>query len=823
MFQDLRFALRGIRRNPSFSLTVILIVAVGIGATTAVFSMVDRLLFRSLPYPDSGRLVSVGMTFTLVDGVLMIANDYLHLREADTGFASLTSWRGIADCDLTEENPQRLACAEVERTFLSTFGVRPLIGREFTADEDRPNGARVAMVSYGFWLSRFGGNPDAVGKKLSIDGVPTEIVGVLPSGFELPTLAHADLFVPQALAVTRYIPGQSSGMVRVFGRLKPGVSLERARETARPYIEDSIKTNLPPSRWREAQVDIRSLRDFQIQDVRLASWVLFAATISILLIVCANVANLMLARSASRQRELTARTALGASRGRLIRQSLTESLLLSGFGALAGCALAWTLLRIFKALAPTSIPRMEQATLDVRVLLFALSMAAICGVLFGIAPAAASPPDMLTGARVSGRSRNLPRNLLSTAQVALSLILLSSAGLFLRSLWNLQNVAPGLNAQQVVTADITAGPHRYPNAASRQQFFDDLASRLRALPGVTAVAVSDTVPPSGFVHSRPLSALQASGMRPMDRPSDQGSGRIAAWRSVSPGYFSALGIPVLQGRAFQEGDVTSKENIVILSAALARYLFADQQPVDRVIRLGPESRDYTVVGVAADVKNNGISAAADPEYYLPRKKIVDPNAGRQSSLVARTLHQYDGEAFVIVRSASRPDAVTSWIRTEIAAIDPSIPAVVSPMEQRVRQNSERPRFSAALLSLFAFAGVMLAATGLYGLMSFLVARRTQEVGVRMALGATPAGIARLVLAHALRWALLGVAVGLAGSVAAARVLRSLLFQGGAGLRPADAALIGGAAALLLAVTVAATLLPSLRAARVDPMLALRQE
>jgi putative ABC transport system permease protein len=815
MFQDLRFALRGLRRNVSFSLTVILIVAVGIGATTAVFSMFDRLLFRSLPYPEADRLASVGMTFTLVDGVLMIANDYLHLREADTGFASLTSWRGVADCDLTEENPQRLACAEVERTFLYTFGVRPLIGREFTADEDRPNGPKVAIVSYGFWRSRFGGNPDALGKKISIDGVPTEVVGVLPPGFELPTLAHADLFVPQALAVTSYIPGQSSGMVRVFGRLKPGVRLERARETARPYIEDSIKINLPPSRWKEAQVDIRSLRDFQIQDVRLASWVLFAATISILLIVCANVANLMLARSASRQRELAVRAALGAGRGRLIRQGLMESLLLSGFGAFAGCALAWTLLRIFKILAPTSIPRMEQATLDGRVFVFALGMAFVCGILFGIAPAAATPPEMLTGARVSGRSRNLPRNLLSTAQVALSLILLSSAGLFLRSLWNLQNVAPGLNAQQVVTADITAGPHRYPNAASRQQFFDDLASRLRALPGVSTVAVSDTVPPSGFVHSRPLTGLQVPGMPRVER----GAGRIAASRSVSPGYFSALGIPVPQGRAFQEEDVTSKENIVVLSATLARYLFADQSPVGRTIRLGPQSPEYTVIGVAADVKNNGISATADPEYYLPRKKIMDPNAGRESSLVARALHQYDGEAFVIVRSASRPEAVTGWIRTEIAAMDPSIPAVISPMEQRVRQNSERPRFSAALLSLFAIVGVMLAATGLYGLMSFLVARRTQEVGVRMALGATPARIARLVLAHALRWALLGVAVGLAGSLAAARILRSLLFQVPAN----DPGLITGAAGLLLAVTVAATLIPSLRAARVDPMLALRQE
>ena len=554
-------------------------------------------------------------------------------------------------------------------------------------------------------------------------------------------------------------------------------------------------------------------------NVRLASWVLFAATISILLIVCANVANLMLARSASRQRELAVRAALGASRARLIRQSLTESLLLSGFGALAGCGLAWMLLRIFKTLAPTLIPRMEQAALDTRVLLFALGMALACGMLFGMAPAAANPLELLAGSRVFGGSRNSLRHALSAAQVGLSLVLLSSAGLLLQSLWNLQGVATGLNPEHAIAADITVGPARYPNSQSRQQFFDDLAARLGALPGVSSVAVSDSLPPTGFVHSRPLGALRVSGMP----PPDQGSGRIAAWRIVSPEYFGTLGIPILRGRVFQEQDMTPAENTMILSASLARTLFANQYPVGRAIRIsfGPsqQSPEYTVIGVAADVKNNGLAAPADAEYYVVRKKIVDPNAGRGASMVARALHVYDGEAFVTVRSASRPDAVEGWIRAAVAEMDASVPAVISPMPERLRQVSERPRFSAALLSLFAIVGVVLAATGLYGLMSFLVARRTQEVGVRIALGATPAQIARLVLAHALRWTALGVAVGVAGSIAAGRVLRSLLFQVPAN----DPALIGGAAVLLLTVTVAATLLPSLRAARIDPVVALRQE
>ncbi len=820
MIQDLRYALRGLKRSVSFSMTVILIVAVGIGTTTAVFSMIDRLLFRSLPYPESERLVSVGMQFILMaDGAFMVANDYLHLREAETGFASLTSWRGVSDCDLTDQNPRRMACAEVEQTFLGTFGIRPLLGRDFTAEEDRPNGLKVAILSYAFWQSRFGGGMDALGKIISVDGVPTEIVGVLPPGFELPTLAHADLLVPQALAVTTYRPGQASGAVRVFGRTKPGVTFKQARDSALPYLEESIRINLPRARWKEAQIDVRSLRDFQIQDVRRASWVLFAATISILLIVCANVANLMLARSASRQKELAVRAALGAGRARFIRQSLTESFLLSGFGALAGGGLAWILLRIFKTLAPTSIPRMEQAALDARVLLFALGMALACGTLFGIAPAAANPLELLAGSRLFGGSRNSLRHALSAAQVGLSLVLLSSAGLLLRSLWNLQSVATGLHPERVITADITVGPARYPNSQSRQQFFDHLAARLRALPGVNSVAVSDSLPPTGFVHSRPLDTLRVSGMP----PAEQGSGRIAAWRIVSPEYFATLGIPILRGRPFQDQDMTSGANTMILSASLARYLFATEDPLGRAIRLGlgpgVQSPEYTVIGVAEDVKNDGLTAPADAEYYVPRQTITDPNVGQGVSMVARTLHVYDGEAFVTVRSASRPDAVEGWIRAAVAEMDASVPAVISPMPERLRQVSERPRFSAALLSLFSIVGLVLAATGLYGLMSFLVVRRTQEVGVRMALGATPVQIARLVLAHALRWSLLGVAVGVTGSFAAGCVLRSLLFQVPAN----DPALIGAAAVLLLAVTVAATLLPSLRAARIDPMVALRQE
>jgi predicted permease len=408
---------------------------------------------------------------------------------------------------------------------------------------------------------------------------------------------------------------------------------------------------------------------------------------------------------------------------------------------------------------------------------------------------------------------------LSAVQVAFSLILLSAAGLLLRSLWNLQNVPSGVDARGVIGVDIALEPANYPNSQTRQQFFNQLAARLRALPLVKSVAISDSLPPAGFIHNQPLANLRAPGMP----APEQDSGRVAVSRFVSADYFRTLGIPILRGRAFVDPDMTSSENVMILSASLARYLFASEEPVGRTIAFsqggGKLSPGYTVVGVAADVKNNGLAAPADAEYYLPRKEITDPNKGRAVSLVARAFHVYDGEAFVTGRSAARADTVEALIRTLVAALDPTVPATIAPLEQRLRQDSALPRFSAALLVLFAVTGMMLAAAGVYGLVSFLVARRTQEVGVRMALGATSAQVVRMILGHSLRWSALGVVVGVAGSIATGHLLQSLLFQVTSG----DSVLIGVAALLFLLLAAVAALRPSLLAARIDPMAALRQE
>jgi predicted permease len=531
----------------------------------------------------------------------------------------------------------------------------------------------------------------------------------------------------------------------------------------------------------------------------------FGATLAILLIVCANIANLLLARALSRQRELATRVALGAGRGRLLSQALTESTALSLLGVLPGCALAWALLKLFQSLAPVSIPRQQQATLDPRILSFTLAITLLCGIVFGLAHSFSPAGNKL-------------KHVLTTAQVAISLTLLSIAGLLVASLSKLQNVNAGIGVDHVLTADIAIGPTHYPNAQSRQEFFENLASRLRPMPGVDAVAISDTVPPSGFVHSKPLGAVQVVGRAARERR----PGGIVAWRRVGPEYFAALSIPMLEGRSFRQDEIAGKAAAVIMSRSLARKVFPGERAVGRSVHLQVDPLDFPpaiVVGVCGDVPNNGLSQTPDPEYYLPRKKITDPNAGRDAIMAGRSLHLYDGEAFLIVRGSARPDAMARWIRSAASALDRTVPVTIATMQQRIHTVSERPRFTTVLLTLFALVGVILAAGGLYGLISFLVLQRTREVGVRIAVGATSGQIVQLILGHALRWTLAGVAAGLLASAIAARSLGSLLFQ----VHAESPALFGAAALLMLAVSIAAALAPSLRAAKIDPMIALRHE
>jgi putative ABC transport system permease protein len=803
LMQDLRFALRGLAKRPGFGLVAIVTLALGIGSTTAVFSVVDRILFRSLPYLQDDRLVSFGDTAPFEANEFVLGPDYVDWKKTQTPFESVTSLvPGGTDCDLTEKNPVRLKCALVESTFLPTFGIQPFLGRNFTSDEDRPNAPRVALVSYGLWRSRFASDSDLPGRAISLDGKTTTVVGVLPPQFEMPNLDHGDILVPAALdGSTDRGPNARQVILRAFARLKPGITIKQAAAAMEPLFQQSLNY-VPPQFRHEVSFRVRSLRDRQIQDFRVASWVLLGAVLAVLLVACTNVANLLLARATSRARELAVRIAMGATRGRLVRQALTESMLLGLLGGLAGCWFAQLLLRLFISIAPEGIPRLEQASVDVRVLIFALAVSLLSGILFGLASALRRPaPELLAGKETHATSRGMLRQVLVTAQIAVSFILLAGAGLLLRSLWKLETVSLGMDTKSVITAGIDLADYRYPDAAKQIAFFEQLESRLKQMPGVTSLALSDTLPPSGGMEATFLSTLEIPGHAKFS----EGTGGMIGYRYVTPSYFPALSIAILRGRGFREEDRAPAERPVILSEALAKKLFSNgEDPLGKPFRFRTQNEWRTIVGIAADVKNNGLAAPAAPEFYVPWKN--EPGG-------------YFRSGHVIVQSALSPETIAKWIRSETAAVDPAVPMTIEVMETRVGKLAQRPRFTAVLLTLFAGMGVLLAGIGIYGVVGFLVAQQTREIAIRIALGATPSSVLRMVLWNMLRWTTTGAALGLLGAWLSSRFLESLLFE----VRAHDPFLLGAALFVLLAVAFFAAWIPARKAMRVDPMIALRYE
>ncbi len=801
LWQDIRYGLRMLANKPAFTIVAVLTLALGIGATSAVFSVVDRILFRSLPYPHDEQLVAFGLFAPIEPREFMLAKDYVEWRAEQMPFESMTTFTpGGADCDLTEQNPVRLNCALVEATFLPTFGIQPLLGRNFTKEEDRPHAAHVALITYGLWRSRFASDPAVVGKSISVDGQPTAVVGVLPADFEMPTLSKTDMLVPQALDEAGLQRNGPQPVLRAFARLKPGVTIAQSRAALQPLYEKSLQY-VPPQFQKEVRLSVRSLRDRQVSDSKAASWILLGSVLAVLLVACTNVANLLLARASGRQREMAVRAALGASPSRLVRQNLTESLLLGIIGGTIGCWVAYSLLQLFESIAPEGIPRLQQAGLDTRVVLFTMGVSLVSGALFGLAPAMQKPsPEFLTGREARQTSRGLLRQILVASQVAVSLILLTGAGLLLHSLWRLQSVPLGMNAQSVVTAQISLAEYRYPDSQRQVAFFDELETRLQQMPGMTAMAISDTLPPSGGSQATIYSQIEIPG-RPR---AAEGTGGMVGWRSVSPGYFSALGVPIVRGRAFSAADTAPNVNPVVLSETLAMRLFPGEDALGKSLRMRQEGPWRQVVGIASDVRNNGLAEPSDPEYYVPWK--VDSEG-------------YFRVAHVTLRTPMNPETVAKWLRQETASLDPSVPVTMETMNQRVGELSERPRFNAVLLTIFAGIGVMLAAIGIYGVVGFLVAQRTQEIGVRMALGASPQTILKMVMANVARWTIGGALLGLLGSWYAVKLLQSLLFQ----VSVRDPWPVGAALSLLLVAAFVAAWMPARRAMRVDPIEALRYE
>jgi putative ABC transport system permease protein len=801
--QDLRFALRGLVKRPGFAIASLLTLMLGIGATTAVFSVVDRILFRSLPYPHDDRLVSFGLLAPIERNEFMLGASYVDFRKEPGPFEAITSMvPGTTDCDVTEQKPVRLNCAQVEQTFLPTFGTEPLLGRNFTRDEDRKIAPLVAILSYGLWKSRFGGNPDVLRKTISLDGKTVQIIGVLPSRFEMPTLRPADILIPLALDETQQRQSAPGAVLRTFARMKPGVDVRQAIAALQPWFELAV-SGAPPEFRKEIHLSVRTLRERQTSDARLASWILLGSVFAVLLVACTNVANLLLARATVRDRELALRAALGASRGRLARQSLTESLLLGLLGGVAGCGLAAILIRVFVSIAPEGIPRLQQAGLDVRVGVFTVVVALASALIFGVAPALYRPSTetMMGKEQIGARRGGSLRQILVVAEIAISIVLLASAGPLLRSLWKLQNAPTGMETENVLTETISLGSHNYLEAARQFAFFTDLEARLKRFPGVTSVALSDSIPPAGQMRSTILAAVEVAGRPPLA----EGTGGPVGWRAVTPDYFSALAIPILEGRGFRQEDRLPTENPVMVSETLARELFAGESAVGKQLRLFKDPGPWrTVVGVAANVKNDGLATGGDPEFYLPWKNdpLINLHAG-----------------YVIVRTRMNPASVASWMRSETGSLDATLPVAIETMSQRVGKLTERPRFNAMLLCLFAGIAVLLAAVGIYGVIGFLVVERTREIGVRLALGATPQSILKTVLSSVARCTIGGALLGLLGAWFCTRLLDSLLFEA----RAHDPVVFGVAIFVLVAVALFAAWIPARRAMRVDPMIALHYE
>jgi predicted permease len=809
--RDLRYALRGFRRNPVFAVTAIVTLALGIGATTAVFSVVDRILFRSLPYAHDDRLVSVGLVQSLERQEFTLGGFYYEWRESQRPFESMTFERGTHECNLTESNPLHLQCGWVAQNFLSTLGVSLEAGRNFMPEEDVPHGPHSIIISDALWLSRFNRDPGALNKSIAIDDQVYRIVGVLPRDFEMPRLQAVDLLMPAQtdMAAQHTVNAGIGYPMWAFARLKAGVSIAEAKAEMEPLF-------LHTQQWIPAQIrndfhlEVRSIRDRQMQNAYLAAKVLLGAVLAVLLIACANVGGLLSARRAVRARELAVRLALGASKVRLILQGLAEAFLLAGAGSVLGCLFAGLLLHLFVVIAPSGIPFLTDARIDLRVVVFSLAIALLSACVAGMLPVL---EKMKAGVLIS-RARNSVqhtrlRNVLVTLQIAISVVLLTGAGLLARSFRNVEAEHLGIDTRGVLALNIPLTEQRYPTAQESMGFFLRAESALRNTPGVTAVAISDSVPPDGdsWHDGRRYSDLYADG-----RPAaPNGTGGSVVFRTVTPDYFRVFQIPIVAGRGFSEEERRAGSRSMILSQLLAKRLFPGENPVGKHLQFGVfqpyfslDKPVYTVVGVAADVKNAGLTGQDDPEYYQLR--LDRPES-------------WNGHTVVLLETGLPVSTVGPWVRARIAQIDPNVPVEITPLSQTVNRLADRPRFETALLSFFAFTGLVMAIIGLYGVVAFMAQQRTQEIGIRMALGATRANVLRLILREGLRLVVIGGVIGLCAAMALTRIMQSVLFK----VTPYDPASFIGVTILLAAVAVMAILIPARAAMKTDPVSALRWE
>ena len=804
LFQDLRYGCRTLARNPAFTVVAVLTLALGIGANTAIFSVVNTVLLRSLPYKDAGRLVWITDFIPRQNNTLVFDSDYFAWAKQNQVFEGMAAY-GSAELTLTGSGEsERLEGASVTAGFFPVLGAAPMLGRLFLAEEDRPGGPQVCVLSHQLWQSRFGANASIVGKAITLDGKAYTVLGVMPATFEFVGRFQPALYVPYDMRETSGVaPGEMHMIImNVIARLKPGITIQRA-ESNLAFINHGLESSYKggyAQMMAGARAQVISLHAHLVSNVRLALLVLLGAVAFVLLIACANVANLQLARAVRRGKEIAVRAALGAGRGRLARQLLTESLLLAALGGAAGLWLAAWGISVLRTLGPANIPHLAEIHIDYRVLLFTALVVIVTGVVFGLVPVLAAtktqPGDSLKegGLQLSvGRGRERTRGALVVMQLALALVLLAGAGLLMRSFLRLIKTDPGFNPHNLLTARIGLPDNQYPRPDQQRAFFQNLLTSLRSLPGVSSAEAVAVPPLWGYMMS---AGFEVEGV-PARTDVNQG----AAINIVSPGYLQAIGVPLIAGRNFTPLDSADAPKAVILNRACMRVFFPDESPIGKRIRIaGMEWA--TIVGVVGDLRQAGLVSRPQPEIFVPYLQV-----------------SYS-EMTVVIRSTQDPLRLAPALRSRVESIDKSLPIYdVGTMDQLLAEQAASRKFDMALLGLFAFLAVVLAGVGIYGVMTYTVTQRTHEIGIRMALGAEQLDVLRLVLRQGTILTALGVGIGFAGALALTRFLSSLLYD----VPPRDPVTFVIVSAILGGVALLATYLPARRAAKVDPIVALRYE
>lgn len=805
---NVRFAIRSLRSNPSTTFAAIVALALGIGATSAIFSIVDSVLLRPLPYPNPDRLViawaaNPGRNITRFR---MSPPNYLDYKNLNHSLR-LGSLREGSVVLTGRDVPEKLDSMTVSPDLFDILGVAPRVGRNFTSENGTPGQEHVALLTDAIWKGKFGADESITGKTIILDGAPFTVIGVMPPGFQLLD-KRADIFLPHAFAPAVVGPeGRGAATMELAGRLNDGVTIEQARADVEAIgLRLAEQFPLIDKGWT---LRIFPLTEQMTGDTRSTLFALFGAVCLVLVIACANVANLLLARAGVRQKEIAVRSALGASQGALVRQLLVESVTLGLTGGVLGLGLAWLAIRALIRFGPANLPRLEQISIDPWVIAFTIGVAVLTGIIFGLAPAITSARiDLNSVLRASGRgsssdsARTLLRNGLVVGEVALTMVLLTGCGLLLHSLWALEQVDRGYQVDQLLTFKIALPDTRYKELAVGR-FYQHLLESINTLPGVVNAGMTRDVPLSGTNPTLNFVIEGAPELEAANQPR-------ARFRLASAGYFEALRIPLIRGRYFEKSDIETSRPVVIINEAVAHQMFPGRDPLGRRIQCGFEGSPFaTIVGIVKNTRSVGLDSEPDPETFYPYLQVTPAMMGFVES-----------SATIVVRAKGDPDSLISSMRGAVRQLDPDLAVFqVKTMEEMLAASVAQPRFRTLLIVAFAVSALLLAMIGLYGVLAYSVAQRTQEIGVRMALGADAGDVLRLVVGQGMRLAAIGAAIGITASLFLTRLIEKLLF----GVKPYDAAAFIAMPLLLLAVTALATYLPARRALKIDPLDALRSE